>query len=300
MPSRSDNRTSPKPLPRNDGSTPPTVSPRWLFTGIAVILLLAGLCGYGVLCLLFYQGQWQLLFKPSRTITRTPASMGMAFDDIGFDVAETGIARLDGWWIPATGQTPYAADTLLYLHDSRGSLSNYVPAFAALHNLGINVFAFDYRGFGRSAGEHPTERLATQDSLAAWTWLTDTRHIPARNLVILGEGTGATFAARIAAEFAPAGVILDDPNPPASQIFASDARARILPLLLLQKERLDPSADLAHAQVPRLFLDRSGDSNRTRQLFLVSSYPKQYYDLRSASDPAFMEVLRRFLDQVLH
>lgn len=295
------------PQPGVAAEPPPMVSARWLATALALTFLLAAFCAYGTLCLLFYQGQWQMLFHPSRAITTTPANASLAYDNIRFDVTESGIPRLEGWWIPAAPQSRYGGDTLLYLHDARGDLSDCVPALAALHTLGITVFAIDYRGFGQSTGQHPTERLATDDSVAAWTYLTDTRHIPARSIVVYGDGVGATFAARIALRFAPAGVILENPNPPARQIFAADARARILPLWLLQKEYLDPAADLAHAHVPRLFLDLAPGAEaappspgRTYQLFAVSSAPKQYYDLRSAPVSAVNATLRRFLDEVLH
>jgi len=285
---------------RDAASPPPTVSGRWLLTAFTITILLAACCGYGALCLLFYQGQWQLLFHPSRSISSTPASEGVAFNDIRFDVDETGSPRLDGWWIPASPQGRYAADTMLYLHGNRGSLSDSVPALRELHDLGINVFAIDYRGFGISVGRHPTERLATQDSIAAWTYLTDTRHIPARDLVVFGDGVGATFAAHLAAQFAPAGIILENPNPPASSVFATDARVRILPMFLLQKEKLDPTGDLVRAHLPRLFIERGADEGRAHQLFEVSSYPKQYFDLRSSSPAEVAAILRRFLDQVLH
>ncbi len=313
-------RSSPDPPA---AAAPPTVSSRWLLGAIALTFVLAALCAYGALCLLFYQGQWQLLFHPAHTITVTPASAGLAFDDIRFDVTTTGKPRLDGWWIPAAepshsqsspisstpsaaqahslaAQTPGAA-TILYLHGSRGSLSNCVPALAALHSLSINVFAIDYQGFGRSAGRHPTERLLDEDAVAAWTYLTDTRHIPARSIVVYGDGIGATLAARVAGRFAPAGVILQDPNPSARQIFLSDARARMVPLFLLQKEFLDPAADLARAHVPRLFLDLHAPAgpSRAHQLFELSSYPKQYYDLRRAPADAGLATLRRFLDEVV-
>jgi pimeloyl-ACP methyl ester carboxylesterase len=278
---------------------PPTVSGSWLLVAIGVVLGAAAVCWYAALCLLFYQGQWQMLFRPSRTISTTPATAGLAFDDIRFDVTETGLPQLDSWWIPATKGSRFAANTILFLHDGRGSLSDTVPALTSLHGLGINVFAIDYRGFGRSLGVHPTERLADEDAAAAWTYLTDTRHISGASIVVFGDGTGATFAARLAENFAPAGAVLEDVNPSAHQVFLSDARAQILPLFLLQTEKLDPSADLASAHVPRLFLDRSGYSERTRRLYALSSVPKQYVDLRSAPDATVASSLRRFLDDVL-
>lgn len=303
---------------------PPTVSGRWLIAALALTFLAAGFCTWAALCLLFYQGQWQMLFHPSRTIAATPASAGLAFQDVRFDVTDEGIPRLDAWWIPAAANqaSPWAGDTILYLHGSRGSLSACVPALATLHNLGINLFAIDYQGYGRSRGQHPTERLLDDDASAAWRYLTTGRGIPPSHIVVYGDGIGATLAARIAAYRSPAAVVLEDPNLPAREIFDTDARSRILPLSLLQKEFLDPSADLARSHVPRLFLDVHAEraravstgpltpafrtpaapagTTRARQLFEISSSPKQYADLRSARPAALDATLRRFLGEYLH
>jgi hypothetical protein len=277
----------------------PLVSGRWILSALAITVIAAALCAYGALCLLFYQGQWQMVFHPSRTVAATPASAGLRYDDIRFDDTETGQPQLNGWWIPATPDAPYSADTILYLHDGKGSLSDTLPQLAALHSLGINVFAFDYRGFGKSSGAHPTERLATEDAGAAWSYLTDTRHLPIQSLAVYGTGTGATFAAALATRRAPAAIILEDPNPPASEIFRADARARILPLWLLQKEFLDPRPALAGLSTPKLFLDRTPSQNRAEALFKTSAEPKVYFDLRKSSPAVWTETLHRFLDEVL-
>lgn len=289
-----------RPAPGRPSEPPPTVSARWLLSAFAVTLVFAAFCGYAALGLLFYQGQWQLLFHPSRNLTANPTSVNLPWQEIHFDVTQTGQPRLDAWWIPASPNARYAADTVLYLHDARGSLSDTLPALSHLHALGLNVFAIDYQGFGRSAGRHPTERLSRDDATAAWTYLTDERHIPARSLIIDGVGAGAVFAAHLAAAFAPAGVIVEDPPPTASRTFASDARARILPLWLLQKEFLDPSADLAHSHAPLLLIAHNGDESRTDQLFRLASTPKQFDDLRSAPPSVVTAAIARFLDPILH
>jgi fermentation-respiration switch protein FrsA (DUF1100 family) len=141
--------------------------------------------------------------------------------------------------------------------------------------------------------------MGRADAVAAWTYLTDTRHIPGNRIVVFGDGTGATFAAALGLEFAPAGVVIEDPNLPARAIFAKDARSRILPLWLLENERLDPTEDLQRMHVPRLFLARHGDATHTRELFEKSSEPKAYFDLRQASTAMVQETLRRFLDEVV-
>jgi uncharacterized protein len=291
---------SARPNAQNQSRAPVTISGRWLLSAFVLSVGAALLCGYLTLCLLFLQGQWQLLYHPSRAITATPASAGLAFDDIRFDLTDAGRPQLDGWWIPAAPESAYPGATILYLHGANGSLSDTVQDLVRLHALGLSVFAVDYRGFGRSAGAHPTEREATADADAAWRYLTDTRGVVARNLLVYGEGVGATFAAHLAAEFAPAGVILEDPNPPARQTLLADPRAQILPLFLLQNETLDPAEDLKSAHTPRLFLSRLDQSNRAHQLFLLSGYPKDYFDLRHASSDKVNATLQRVLDEILH
>lgn len=275
----------------------PLVSTRWLLTAIGIMVGVAALCAYGTLCLLFYQGQWQMLFHPSRSVQKTPAAAGLRFDDIHFNYTETGQAQLTGWWIPADSGSRYSADTVLYLHDGKGSLSDTIPQLAALHALGIGVFAIDYRGFGKSSGTHPTERMANDDANAAWIYLTSTRHLPMQSIVLYGSGTGATFAAELAARYA-APVILEDPNPPASAIFKTDARTHILPMFLLQNETLDPTSTLAHLATPKLFLDRSPAHDRTAKLFKAAADPKTYYDLRGAAPATWRRAMTRFLDEV--
>ena len=255
----------------------------------------AALCAYGALCLLFYQGQWQFVLHPSGVTTITPASKGEKFDDVAFDYTETGKARLDGWWIPAETDARWSASTILYLHGASGSLSDCVDDLATLHSLGINVFAFDYRGYGRSSGPTPREKRMREDAEAAWSYLTETRHIAAKSIVVYGAGIGASLAADLAAEDSPAGLILDGPSAPSLRIIRSDARARIVPGFLIT-ERFDPAETLRTLAVPKLFLDRSGRKPRTDELYKAAALPKEYFELQKG---AYEPTLRRFLDEVL-
>src|ERR1700739_1839216 len=106
---------------RHAAAPPPTVSGRWLLGAIAVAATAAGLCAWGVLCLLFWQGSWQLLYHPTAAIARTPAAVGLTFDPVGFATTDTGAPQLTGWWIPA-GST--ARFTVLYLHGQDGNLGD--------------------------------------------------------------------------------------------------------------------------------------------------------------------------------
>jgi uncharacterized protein len=276
---------------------PNTISGSWLLRAFFLVLGVAALCAYATLCLLFYQGQWQLLLHPSRTVATTPAARSIPFDEIRFDYTETGIAQLDGWWIPAENSTRWSQSAILYLHGGEGSLSDCLDDLATLHSLGINIFAFDYRGYGRSTGIRPGEQKMTQDAEAAWRYLTSTRHIDSKRIVLYGAGIGASLAAELAAKQPSAGVILDSPNEPARQVIAADARARILPFSLLLTEHFDPAATLKTLTTPKLFLDRNGKKSRTGQLSQEAAFPKGYFELEQ--NTGYEATLRRFFDEVL-
>ena len=157
-----------------------------MLSAIGIVIVAALICAYGTLCLLFYQGSWQLIFHPSRAITAKPA---IPYQEIQFNYTETGKPQLTGWWIPAESGARYAGNTMLLLHDGHGSLSDIVSQLETLHALGINVFAFDYRGFGKSSELRPSETSMNQDADAALAYLTGTRQLPARSVVISGQAS---------------------------------------------------------------------------------------------------------------
>jgi uncharacterized protein len=274
----------------------PLANPRWMAAALAGTLALAVVCVYIAFFLLFWQGQWQLVFKPSPAITATPASIGLKFDDISFDATETGVLRLNGWWIPADNTSPFATATLLFMHDGSGSLSSTVPQLLALHQLGTNIFVFDYRGFGKSVHLHPSEASTNADADAAWNYLVETRHLTASRIILDGVGLGAAIAAEMARRHpqAPA-VILEDPRPPVRDALQSDPRLRLLPVRLLFHDRFDPAGTLVQLHTPKLFLFSARASEG--RYYDQAAEPKEKATLRTAED--YVNSVRSFLGKYL-
>jgi uncharacterized protein len=218
----------------------PLVSGRWLLYALLGVIGFAAVCAYLTLCLLFYQGQWQVVFHPSHSVTSTPASVGLKYDNVRFDFTGTGTPQLAGWWIPAEPDAFQPIHTLLLLHDGRGSLSDLTGQLKVLHSLGVNVFAFDYRGFGQSADTHPSEERVYEDADAAWSYLTDTRHLDPKSIVLYGTGLGATVAAETAIRHpeSPA-LVLENPASPALSLIEADSRTSILPVRWLFRDRFE-------------------------------------------------------------
>src|ERR1700737_1346327 len=81
------------------------------------------------------------------------------------------------WWWPADRPD---APALLYLHGSRWNLTGQAFRIQQLHDFGFSVLAIDYRGFGQSDGDLPSERTVYEDAHAEWDWLVAQNPHPAR------------------------------------------------------------------------------------------------------------------------
>jgi pimeloyl-ACP methyl ester carboxylesterase len=235
-------------------SSPLTISARWLLGAIGLVIAAAALCAWGALCLTFWQGSWQLLYHPQAAVVRTPANVGLAFDDLPFAATEAGLPQLHGWLIPAAPGARYSRYTVLYLHGANGNLGDTLDELARLHNSGLNVFAFDYRGYGQSRPIHPSEAHWREDAEWALQYLTGTRHISINSVVLIGHDLGANLALEVAAAHPDlAGVVLQEPGEtPLAPIFL-DPRARMVPAHLLVRDHWDAMAPAAALLISSLW-----------------------------------------------
>src|SRR5690606_31495807 len=90
------------------------------------------------------------------------------------------------------------APTVLYLHGSRWNLHNSVFRFERWHQLGFNVLAIDYRGFGRSSQRLPSEASASEDVRLAFEEL-KRREPDAASRFVYGHSLGGALAIGLAA-----------------------------------------------------------------------------------------------------
>jgi pimeloyl-ACP methyl ester carboxylesterase len=297
----SQSRSAGAPLAAEPASA--TISGRWLLSGLALTLVAALLCAWGTLCILFWQGSWQLLYHPTSAVTRTPANINLSFESIGFATNASGEPQLRGWWIPAASQPRFTA---IYLHGATGNLADTLDALSPLHQAGLNIFAFDYRGYGQSHFEHPSEKRWREDAESALTYLTNTRHLPAASIILIGRDLGANLAVELATVHPNlAGVILEQPlDAPTAAIF-NDARAHLVPAHLLVGDRWNTSAAAANLLIPSLWFVGTHAGDAAHQSDVSQGYRavparKEIVWLTNAPDRQrqFNSALSAFLDQL--
>jgi pimeloyl-ACP methyl ester carboxylesterase len=292
---------SPTPKFRKRPVQPPAqveiVDPRWLLRAIGITFFAAIFCAYLTFCYLFYQGQWQLILHPVHTAAAPQSIDGAPYEFIHFGPDESATPQLTGWWIPAAPNGRYAHTTLLFLPGSDGSLADSTPTLAVLHNLGINIFAFDYRGYGQSASIRPNQKNMARDTEAAWQYLTTSRDIPAQQLIPYGTGVGASLAAHLAISHStiPA-LILDSPHTDLLDVARRDPRSRYIPLSLLFHENFPLAQPLSTLRTPKLLISRTSPPNKA---FLTASDPKVTVELTSPSETLYAQSLTRFLDEYI-
>ena len=269
----------------------------WLLKAIGLTILVALLCAWLTLNLLFYRGQWQLVLHPTRTASAPASIAGAPYELIHFGLDESATPQLTGWWIPAPPNARYAQSTILFLPTGDGSLTNSVTTLTALHNLGINVFAFDYRGYGQSADTHPSQQKMTQDADSAWQYLETSRKIPANQIIPYGTGVGASLATHLALAHPdiPA-LILDSPQSDLLDAALRDPRTILLPTRLLFHERFPLADFLAGLRTPKLLISTS---NSMHPAFRTAADPKLTVEVSSPTDAFYGPALTRFLDEYL-
>ena len=144
----------------------------------------------GVLALMFFL-QSRLVYFPDGQIIATPGTRGMAYEEVSFEAADG--VQLAAWYVPAEA----GRGVVLFSHGNGGNISYNLPFVEILHRVGLSTFIYDYRGYGRSKGK-PSEEGTYSDVAGAWRYLTESRKIPAGQILLYGQSLGGPIAAKLA------------------------------------------------------------------------------------------------------
>jgi uncharacterized protein len=163
----------------------------------STLLIAAALVGG---CATLDERQRQWIFQPSDRTWSRGAEMIEGMSDVWIDFHSTVAdkpVQLHGLWLPHEHHTT-RADTpvLLYLHGARWNVTGSAMRIRRMQELGFSVLAVDYRGFGKSTPDLPSEAMAYEDARAAWDWLR--QHEPGRPRYIFGHSLGGAIAIALA------------------------------------------------------------------------------------------------------
>lgn len=247
---------------------------RW-WRALAALLLAAGLLAG---CATLDERQREWIFQPG---DRTwwggaAAAEGMADVWIDFHSRETGApVRLHGLWLD---QARPGAPVLLYLHGARWDVRSSAHRMRRLHSLGFAVLGIDYRGFGRSTAELPSEAMAYEDAQAAWDWLAQAH--PMRDRYVFGHSLGGAIAVDLASRAEGVhGLIVEGGFTSIPDVVGS-FKWGWLPVGPLITQRFDAARRIAQVRAPVLVVHGSEDRlirpELGRRLYEEASQPKRW------------------------
>jgi len=244
-----------------------------------IAAFLGGIGGIGALGYLRGRYQRNTVFLPDKHPDGVldPGGQGLDAQDVWFRAP--GGPDLHGWWV----SHPEASGTILYCHGSSGSVAHRVGIFRELQDLGLSVLAFDYRGYGRSAGV-PSEAGLFADARAAYDHLVGPLGASPAELLLFGHSLGGAVAIDAALDRPVAGLVIE------SSFTNLKDMARALypqaPLHLITRNEFRSIEKVAALGMPKLFIHGTADGTVPfevgRRLFEAAAAPKDFFVVERA------------------
>jgi fermentation-respiration switch protein FrsA (DUF1100 family) len=205
------------------------------------------------------------------------SNMPLPIQDVWF-TAKDGV-KLHGWYIPSDE----AVATLLFFHGNAGNITDRLGNIFFLHHLQLNVFIFDYRGFGRSEGD-PDEDGIQLDSQAAYDTVLTQPGVSDQSLFIFGRSLGGPFASYTATKNPAVGLILESSFTNAEDM--ADKMFPVLPVSWFIGSELDTQGYVSQLKIPKLFIHGTMDNiipyTMGRELYKSAAEPKEFFQIVGA------------------
>ncbi|MEJ8839164.1 alpha/beta hydrolase [Ramlibacter sp. AN1133] len=261
---------------------------RLLLAAVAAATLLS------VGCATLDERQREWIFQPGDRSWGGAASYADGMDDVWIEFASqvTGKpSRLHGLWLPAA-QDPAARPVMLYLHGARWNVSGSAPRIRRMQELGFNVLAIDYRGFGKSTRELPSEETAYEDARAAWEWLA--RRYPRQPRYVFGHSLGGAVAIDLAAHVEDEQGVIVEGTFTSIPDLASSMKWGWLPIGPLITQRFESIRKVAEVHSPLLVVHGANDSlidaSLGRRLYEAAPGRKRFLLVEGGSHHSTMAV----------
>jgi fermentation-respiration switch protein FrsA (DUF1100 family) len=251
---------------------------------------------YGVLLGLLYFGQAWFVYPAGRDMEGTPRDDGLAYEDVSLTTSDG--VKLSAWFVPVQD----ARGTAIFCHGNGGNISHRLDSISILHELGLSVLIFDYRGYGKSEGK-PTEDGTYLDAEAAWKHVVETRGVAPERIVIFGESLGGSVATHLARDHTPGALVLVSTFASLPDVGAE--RFWFLPVRLLCRYKY-PTIEFIRGVKCPVLVGHSRDDELVRfhqgeELFAAAAEPKQFVPIRGSHNDGFIEShgLRPYLGDFL-
>ncbi len=237
------------------------------------------------------------VYHPGREMDAEGMAAARPFENVRFKSSDG--LELNGWFFAARTNSPRAQLAVLFCHGNGGNISDRAELYHALRESGVAVFAFDYRGYGRSQGR-PDEEGTYLDAQAAHQWLVQKGFA---SIIAYGESLGGGIASELCLREKSSGLILQSTFTSITDI--GGEMFPWLPVRRLGHIKYDTHSKLPRLKLPVLIMhsreDRIVPFRHAEKNFAVANEPKLFWEISGDHNDAleeralFDEGLEKFL-----
>ncbi len=255
----------------------------WTFIAQFKIFFFVLTIGYLILIALMYIFQSKLIYFPFTEINVTPKNIGLEYESITFESNDK--TKLHAWYI----EKKDAKTTLFFLHGNGGNISHRLDSIKIFNSLGMNLFIFDYRGYGKSKGK-ANEQNTYDDAKSAWDYLLKNKNIKEKDVIIFGRSLGGAIAAKLGSQLKPKAIILESTFSTIKE-FASDVYP-FFPEFLISFE-YETIKYLKDIDYPILIIHSKNDNiipfKHAEAIFKNANEPKTFVKINGNHNYGFIE-----------
>lgn len=248
--------------------------------------------------LYLYFNQKNMIFFPKKNFDASPKEYNLQWENV--DIRVSNKENIFGWYFPIADAK--ADKVVLFCHGNAGNISDRLPTVKFLVGLKINVFIFDYRGYGKSKGEL-SEVNVYGDARLGYHWLIHEKKFKPKDIFILGRSLGGAVAIDLAKDVECGGLIVES-----SFTSTMDLGKKMFPwfpIKSLTKYRFD-SIDKIDLVNCHLLIAHSPDDDvipfyMGQALFEKAKEPKKFFHLQGRhneieylKDPQYIQALTDF------
>ncbi|MDZ7949992.1 alpha/beta hydrolase [Nostoc sp. DedQUE09] len=278
-------------------------------------------------CLLLFFRQRYFIFRPTSQFLTLPSypDFKLPYKDERLPITNSD-EYIHGWWIqePSAQEKLFAIPNepvrilkspkvILYFCGAAGNKGyyNHVARLQGMRQLGFSVLVIDYRGFGSSQGNFPSESQLYQDSQIAWNYLVKVRRIPPEQIVIYGESLGGAIALDLAIKQPKANALIMQSS---FTSMAEEVKHRdwlwMFPVDLLLTQKFDSISKVGSLRIPVLFIHGTADivvpSYMSQQLYDAAPKPKQlllipkagHFQIYQTGKNSYLQAIQKFIENV--
>ena len=219
-----------------------------------------------------------VLIYPGAPASRGNYSPSFEFEDVWFSSADG--TKLHGWLLPHKDGLEDSERYVLFCHGNGENVamsSDYVARVMG-ETLNANVFVFDYRGYGKSAGA-PFEQGLIEDTEAAMDWICKRFSIAPTDVIVDGFSLGGGPATHVATKMGCRGLILQRTYSSMPDVAAS--KYPFVPVHWLMRNRFESAKKIAGYTGP--LLSSHGEADRV----IPFRFGKKLYEACPSEDKQF-------------